>query len=130
MTTTMSYGERTLNTIMIQCDRRGIPREEATSVLALIAKKAGISVTAMNASQLKRLNQNLENVFVEYLEGRKRRGGPTGEWPVADADAMLTAAAAGIAIASVEGSGDEGLVTKADVDDAVEAMSDSEDTDL
>jgi hypothetical protein len=72
---TTPYGERVLQSILVQCSRRGIPSEEFDSVLAHIAERAGKSVTKMNGPELKRVQQHLAEHFATYLDGEKRRGG-------------------------------------------------------
>lgn len=119
--TTQSYGERVLAAIMTQCERRGIPPEEAGSVLAHIASETGTEVTDMDARELRRVQQNLDSYFRDYLDGAKRRVGVAPEtWPggAASGSAVMAAARAGIAIADVVGTGKGGTVTVADVEAA------------
>jgi hypothetical protein len=69
------YGEQVLDTMRKQCDRRGIPPEEFDdSVLAFVREKYGKPIHDMDVPELKRLNRNLQALFVEYLDGKKRRG--------------------------------------------------------
>jgi hypothetical protein len=69
-----SYGEQVLDTMRKQCERRGIPEPEFESVLAFAANKYGKRVYDMDIPELRKLNRNLQTLFVEYLEGHKRRG--------------------------------------------------------
>ena len=118
--TDKSYGERVLDNIMGQCERRGIPVEESGSFLAHIAKEAGTQVVDMDAGQLRRLQQGLDGHFRSYLDGRRRRAGFAPEtWAEGASGAALVAAAqAGIAIGDVDGTGRGGAVTVKDVKNA------------
>ncbi len=76
------YGERVLDTMRKQAERRNIPLPELEdSVLAFVKTKYGKSIREMDVPELKKLNRNLGALFVEYLDGRKRRGDE--ELPVA-----------------------------------------------
>lgn len=76
-----SYGERTLDSIAVQCERRGIPGPEIESVHAFLGEKLGKKIREMNMPELNRLNRELPYLMEEYLEGEKRRGGgPPGAW--------------------------------------------------
>lgn len=80
MATGKSYGERTLDSIVTQAERRGIPAEEVDSVHAAIRERYGKGVKDMNEPELRRLNRNLPHILTAYLDGAKRRGGPRGPW--------------------------------------------------
>ena len=123
-----TYGERVLDSLMVQCERRGIPLEESGSVMAHIAEETGTPVMEMSLVQLRRLEQNLDTYFRGYLDGQKRRGAVDGAWPDgATPAAVMAAAEAGIAIGEIEGTGADGQVIKDDVAKAVERrQSDSE----
>ena len=82
MSESRSYGERLLENIILQCENRGIPKEESESFLAYIYEMVGIRVLDMDIRQLRRLQQNLDQYFRGYLGGRKRRPGVSPEaWP-------------------------------------------------
>lgn len=117
MATTTTYGERVLRSIMEQCGRRGIPADEHADVLAHIEKRAGKAVTDMDERELRVVQRHLAAHFVSYLGGVKRRGG-VETWPNASPAAVTAAAAAGILISDIEGTGKGGTVTKADVERA------------
>ena len=68
-----SYYQKTLDSIALNCETRGIPEPEHESVRALIAKRYEISLDEMNDSQLKRVNRELGDSLFVYLEGMKRR---------------------------------------------------------
>lgn len=72
-TTEVSYCARTLRSIAVQCEARGIPPEEVESVLAHIKAKAEKPVEKMDDRQLRSLNRDLPHIMVEYLGGKKRR---------------------------------------------------------
>lgn len=111
------YGVRLLTAIRKQCDRRGIPPEEMESVLAHVEDEYGESVHDMGAPKLRRVQQNLDDMFREYLGGRKRRTGPPGAWEVNATKAAITHAAIhGVDVQEIEGTGAEGRVTKDDVE--------------
>lgn len=74
------YGPRTLAAIENQCEVRGIPPEEVESVRAHIADEMGKSVLEMDEAELRRLNRNLPSMMEDYLDGKKRRGGPADPW--------------------------------------------------
>lgn len=112
-----SYGVRVLEAIRLQCERRGIPPEEMESVLAHIADERGASVLEMDASDLKRVQANLDALLRRYLDGSKRRHGPAGPWEVnATHSAIVHAAIHGLDLAEIEGTGQDGQITKADVE--------------
>ena len=71
--TEVSYGARTLRSIEVQCETRGIPPEEVESVLAHIKAKVGKPVEKMDSRQLRNLNRDLPHILFEYLGGKKRR---------------------------------------------------------
>ena len=71
--TEVSYGARTLRSIEVQCEARGIPPEEVESVLAHIKAKTGKPISKMDSRQLRNLNRDLPHVMVAYLGGEKRR---------------------------------------------------------
>lgn len=120
MATTLSYGERLLRHIMDQCELRGIPVEESESFMAHLKEEHGKSVTDMDTLEMKRVQQELDKSFREYLGGSKRRPGVVPEaWPAATGSAMMAAAKAGIAIADITGTGKNSQVTVADVEQAV-----------
>lgn len=111
-----TYGERVLSNIMLQCERRGIPVEEAESFLAHVADVEGKSVTSMDEKGLKSLQQRLEVHFISYLEGAKRRGeAKNAPWPSASPAASILAAQAGVVISDVSGTGNDGAVLLDDV---------------
>lgn len=68
-----SYLGRTLKTIVLQGEVRGIPEQESESVVASIQKKYGKKLTEMSERELVRVNQALDALFREYLGGMKRR---------------------------------------------------------
>ena len=72
-TTEISYCAKTLRSIAVQCEARGIPPEEVGSVLSHIKAKVGKPVEKMDTRQLRNLNRDLPHVMVEYLGGKKRR---------------------------------------------------------
>lgn len=122
MPTETPYGQRVLENLRLQCERRGIPPEEMESVLAHIEEETGTDVLEAEAPALKRLMGQSDALFRTYLGGRKRRTGPPGAWEVnATRGAILHAAVNGVDVAEVEGTGAEGRVTKADVDSYLEA---------
>lgn len=122
MPTETPYGQRLLESVRVQCERRGIPPEELESVLAHIGEAFDTPVLEMEAPDLKRVQAQLDGLMRSYLDGRKRRGGPTGAWEVeATRAAILEAAMRGVDLSEVEGTGEEGRVTKADVADAADA---------
>ena len=76
------YRKRTRASIVEHCERRGIPKEEAPSVIAEIEKAVGTPLAKMHDGELKRVNRNLSTYLVAYLGGKKRRaGGPPGPPP-------------------------------------------------
>ena len=124
----VSYGERVLEAIIKQMDRRNIVREEFESVVAHLGEEHGTPVLEMNERQLARVQQRLDGSFREYLKdeddkgpGPKRRGETSGPWPNAESGAAFVAAQAGISISDVRGTGKGGAVTKKDVAKAEKA---------
>ncbi len=115
--TETSYGERVLASIMKQCERRGIPVEEADSVLAFISEAEGKRVVKMDSRELRNLQRRLPAYMLSYLDGQKRRGGPAEEtWPEGATDsAIVEAARAGVSLGAVTGTGASGQITKDDV---------------
>jgi hypothetical protein len=69
----LDYLHGTCMTIALQCDRRGIPEEEAPSVVAVIEKAAGKALGDMTERELLKANRGLSQVFWDYLGGKKRR---------------------------------------------------------
>ncbi len=113
---TMSYGEKVLHAIKIQCERRNIVVEaEFESVLAHLKEEYGKSVTSMDERELRRVQMGLGESMTAYLEGAKRRGEGRGPWGDADPATHVASAKAGIAIADIEGSGEDVVITTEDV---------------
>lgn len=68
-----TYMARTLESIRVQCEARGIPSEELEKVRAHIEEKMDKPVEEMVDVELKRLNQALPHLMEDYLGGMKRR---------------------------------------------------------
>lgn len=81
------YLERTLASIEAQCAVRGIPQPEIESVRAHIQQKYGKALDVMSDHELKKVNQNLPALFVDYLDGQKRRTMPAPRASGGDAKA-------------------------------------------
>lgn len=60
-----SYKERTMRSVLTQCEVRGIPREEAEKICA--------GVEEMDERALLRFNRNLPHFMKELCGGQKRR---------------------------------------------------------
>lgn len=126
MSTATSYGERLIESILRQCARRGIPPEEEGSFLAHIEKVTETPFHQMTERQLIKVQQGLDALFVDYLEGVPERTQPAtggvGPWPEnVDPRAAITAVRAGINIRSISGTGKDGKVTLKDVKEAIKA---------
>ena len=67
--------------LLVQCERRGVPVEEADSVKAAIRKKYGVGLEEMHYGYLKRCSRELPDIMVEYLGGDKRRPLPGQRLP-------------------------------------------------
>jgi len=68
-----SYLEGTRTSIALRGEVRGIPEPESKSVVAAIEKRFGMKLDKMSERQLIRVNQSLDEIFIEYLDGAKRR---------------------------------------------------------
>jgi len=71
--TDKTYYEKTLDSLAVNCETRGIPEPEYGSVKAAITEKYGVALEEMNEPQLRRLNRGLGDILFIYLEGIKRR---------------------------------------------------------
>jgi len=69
----LSYLERTRTAIALRGEVRGIPEPESKSVIAAIQKRFGKKLDKMSERELIRVNQALDEVFLAYLDGAKRR---------------------------------------------------------
>lgn len=116
MDRTDDYGARLLANIGKQCERRGIPVEEADSFLEHVAEWAGAPVLELGAGMLRRVQQALPALFESYLDGKKRRHGPAQPFRGdATDEARRLAGLHGISLASIEGTGKDGTVVVGDV---------------
>jgi len=68
-----SYLDGTAATIVLKGEGRGIPEPESKSVIAAIQKRFGKKLDKMSERELIRVNQALDEIFLEYLDGAKRR---------------------------------------------------------
>jgi len=68
-----TYAERTRASIAVRGEPRGIPAEESSSVVAAVEKTFGKKLDKMSDRELRNVEQQLDAIFVDYLDGKKRR---------------------------------------------------------
>lgn len=67
--------------LIINCERRGIPEEEMDSVLAAIRDRYGMGFDEMHYGYLKRCSREIPMILTDYLGGAKRRPLPGQRLP-------------------------------------------------
>lgn len=69
----LTYAERTRASIAVRGEPRGIPAEESGSVVAAVEKRFKKKLDKMSDRELRRVEQELDVIFLDYLDGKKRR---------------------------------------------------------
>lgn len=69
------YYDRFRAALAVRGEARGIPAEESGSVVAFIESERGVSrrLSEMSERELAGIEKRLDEIFYEYLGGKKRR---------------------------------------------------------